>query len=102
MPCYQIMTLSLSMKALNRNLLEEAIKSTGLHYERIGDNFILDNIEIRAGSDTAIVQTGYEGQLNQIKRSYSEHIVRQVTRKKQWNGQWKKTKNGMKATIDRH
>jgi len=100
MPCYSIQTMSISLEALNRNLLESAIIATGLSYTREGDIFYLDNIEIGAGN-TAIVQTGYNGQLNMIKRSYSEHVIKKVARSKKWSGQWKKLKNGNKVTMKR-
>jgi hypothetical protein len=99
MPCYTIEKLSLLFSALNRNMLEDAIKALGIEYQRRGDMFVMDGITI--GNDEATVTTGFQSQLNAIKRSYSEQIIRKVAKKKKWNGQWKKMKAGKKVVMKR-
>ena len=99
MPCYSVVRLSLVFNALNRDMLEKAIKALGIEYQRNGDIFTLDGISI--GAEEAIVETGFQNQLNVIKRSYSEQIIRKVAKAKKWTGQWKTAKAGKKVVMKR-
>ena len=87
MPCWEINTMSVDINATNRDLLETAIKSLGLAYERAGNDFYVDGFSIT--EDQAILRSDQQyGTLNAIKRAYSKESIKKVAKAKGWTGAW--------------
>ena len=100
MPCREVNTISVDIQCADKDLLEQAIKSLGLTYNRAGDVFYLGGMII--GTNMASVEAGYQDLLNEIKREYSKETVKKTMKKKKWNGSWKKTKTGMKIKMRKY
>ena len=100
MPCHTVQRMSVDINCSDRDLLEEALKSLELIYQRTGDRFYLDGIII--GESDALVNSGKQGQLNAIKREYSKEAVKKKMKTKKWNGSWKKTKTGMRIKLKKY
>jgi len=88
MPCWEINTMSVDINATNRDLLETAIKSLGLAYERAGNDFYVAGFSITGNQ--AVIQAGrQQDTLNAIKRQYSKETIKKVAKAKGWTGAWK-------------
>jgi len=96
MPCYSINTMSVDINATNRDLLESAIKSLGLRYDRSGNDFhvavpALGNIVISGAQ--AVINPDAQNTLNSIKVAYSKESIKKVAKAKGWTGSWKIKQN---------
>jgi len=92
--------MSVDINATNRDLLEAAIKSLGLPYERSGVNFYVAGFSITGNQ--AILQTGQQDTLNQIKQAYSKEAVKKVAKAKGWTGAWKVQKDKQVIKLKRY
>jgi len=79
--------MSVDINATNRDLLESAIKSLGLAYERSGNDFYVAGFSITGNQ--AILQPGYQQDtLNSIKVAYSKESIKKIAKAKGWTGSW--------------
>lgn len=91
MPCYEVRTLSVEFKADNRQLLDTAIKTTGMMiWQHDADviNLEYGSIILDLTTGTAKVQDGYQDKLNELKRAYSKECVKAAAKKAAWNVKW--------------
>lgn len=91
MPCYSIQTMSVEMKAANKELLEKALNALGLRFTRNGELFTIHTeagtIRIGAGETAELSGSNMsrlQERLNEIKRGYSAQVIQQVGRKNRW------------------
>jgi hypothetical protein len=101
LPCYQVNTISVELKAADRDLLEQAIKSLGLSYVRSGSSL---RVYTAAGviAITADAATATEQDLptvNRIRQQYSREVVNSAARKFRWAPSWK---NENRVTLRRY
>jgi len=79
--------MSVDINATNRDLLETAVKSLGLAYERSGSDFYVAGFYIT--DNQAIIRPTQQDILNSIKRQYSKETVKKVAKAKGWTVAWK-------------
>lgn len=101
MPCYEVRTVSVEFKADNRQLLDAAIKAIGLeaywHTKDRVDIGLGNNIRLDLESGKALIQDGYQGKLNELKRAYSKECVKAAAKKASWNVKW----SGKEAVVNK-
>lgn len=86
MPCYEIRTVQVEFNAGNEQYLLKALKEANISHTFNDTTKIIygNNWEINLEEQTASVRQGYEGELNKVRRAYSETVVNEVARKKKW------------------
>jgi len=92
--------MSVDINATNRDLLETAIKSLGLPYERNGNDFYVAGFSITGNQ--AILQTGQQKTLNTIKRQYSKESIKKVAKAKGWTGSWNVKADKQVVTLKKY
>ena len=88
MPCYVVQTQSVEFNAKNVDLIEDMLKANGLTY-RISQNRTLVRVSFGYYSiDIDLARQEMTGQsqsnMNELKRKYSEHILKVAAKKKGW------------------
>lgn len=84
MPCYEVRTVQVEFKAQSREILLKALDDNKINY-RMNENAIYSyRWTINFEEQTATVEQGYEGELNKIRRAYSEAVISEVARRKKW------------------
>jgi hypothetical protein len=86
MPCYEVREVQVEFKAQSKEILLEAVKKAGIYH------YWNDLINILSGQgwaidlekQTATVIEGYEKNLNQVRRAYSEAVINEVAKRKKW------------------
>ena len=100
MPCYEVRTMSVEFKAENRQLLDAAIKATGLLVNSQTSNRITrayGKVVIKLDEGTAEVREGEQNLLNKIKQAYSKECIKAACKKVQWAVKFEG--QGTKATV---
>jgi hypothetical protein len=84
-------TFTVEFKADNRDMLEEALKATGLNYTRYGSRFTVyssgGTINLGEGTEASLRGNNTRGltaDLNAIKRAYSGQILQKAAKKNRW------------------
>ena len=100
MPCYEVRTVSVEFKAENRQLLDAAIKATGMRiWKHDADVVNLEYgkiiLDLKAG--TARIEDGCQDRLNELKRAYSKECVKAAAKKTAWAIKW----SGQNATVNK-
>ena len=86
MPCYEVRTVQVEFNARNEQYLLKALKLANIIHTHNQETKAIygNNWEIKLKEQTASVRQGYEGELNKVRRAYSETVVNEVARKKKW------------------
>jgi hypothetical protein len=84
MPCYEVRTVQVEFKAKSRELLLKALSDAKLDHVVVDDTILGREWTINLNEQTASVTEGYESRLNQVRRLYSEAVVREAALKKKW------------------
>ena len=100
MPCYRTQLMSVELKAADRDLLEQAIKSLGWGYQtqKSKEVFYCDN-GIIVYADSVDVPISRQAHVNALKRQYSIEVVKAKAKAKGWTATWQTTKTGAKAAL---
>lgn len=87
MPCDQVNTMSVEIKAADRELLETALKRLGLSYQRRGEQVIVYSAQgtITITGDNALLAESAQSTLNQIKDQYARVVVEEAATLYNWN-----------------
>jgi hypothetical protein len=101
LPCYEVNTISVVLKAADRALLEQAIKSIGLKYARSGGSLRVYTEEgtIDIMADAANTTAQCLPTLNRIRQQYSREVLKSAAQKFRWTASWK-TQN--RVTLRRY
>lgn len=100
MPCYEVRTVSVEFKADNRQLLDAAIKATGMmiwQHDTDVINLEYGSVILDLTTGTAKIQDGYQDKLNELKRAYSKECVKAAAKKAAWNVKW----SGKEAVVSK-
>ena len=85
MPCYEINTMSVEFKAKHKAILLLALKKLGYQTRENNQEQIITNIfSFNLKTQKVSYPRGYENQINQIKRAYSQIVLEQVAKKRRW------------------
>jgi hypothetical protein len=86
MPCYEVRLVSVEFKAQHKDLLIQALNEVGLEF-RVSENRIVVAGEIKIDLDRQEVRCPevLRGTVNEIKRKYSEVVLKKVAGKKRWS-----------------
>lgn len=86
MPCYQVNLMSVEIAASDRDLLKRALKKLGFSYTETKKT-----IRVQAGyqtitieEDRATLPASLQGELNRIKKAYSEEVVEEAAQLYGW------------------
>lgn len=102
MPCWEVNLISVGLKASNRDLLEQALKSLGYSYQRLGNDFRIGSLTTIKGDTITGVDINH---INSIRRQYSIETVKQTAKKRGWVGAWRMTghqKAGNKVVLRKY
>lgn len=87
MPCYVVQTQSVEFKASNADLIKQMLATNGYKFNHSGSTI---NVGVAYYETLAIhldrqeIETTSQSLANEIKRKYSEHILKIAAKKKQW------------------
>jgi len=107
MPCYQVQTVSVEFKIAHRDLLDKAldalardtIGSEAMGWVRdwnIAGTFcrLQNGIELDLRIGKASMQASQQGQLNELKRAYSQQAIKLAAKLNGWQLKSKNNLNG--------
>ena len=94
MPCYEVRTTTVEFRAVDAELLAEALMDTGLASDRAQAH---DQARRVVETGTLTVPKGREGLIDATKRSYAAMAVRQAAKRYGWQVR----QSGNKYTIAR-
>ena len=91
MPCYQVNTISVELKAADRDLLEQALRTLGLSFHRTRDlvRVYAASGVIEITGDTASTTAQSLPTLNRIRQQYSREVIKAASTKYRWAASWK-------------
>lgn len=102
MPCYEVQTMSVEFTAQHRDLLDKAIGALkwNVVVESAG-RLVLQNgmIVLDLNNNTAQVTNGWQRQLNELKRAYSQQCIDRVARLNAWTKRTEKQQSALKGTF---
>jgi len=85
MPCWEVRTISVEFKAENRDLLEDAVKSLGWSFRKLGNGvYQVNDMTLDLNQGKAEIGTNQQSNLNRLKVAYSQAAVRKVAKQKGW------------------
>ena len=92
MPCYEVNTMSVEFKADHVDLLEQALDVLGWVRDwNVAKTFCRasNGIELDLRTGKAEIRDGQGGLLNELKRAYSQQVIKKVAQKNHWTVNWK-------------
>lgn len=89
MPCYQVITQSVELKAANLDLLTRAIEGLGHQVSRVGDtlSFFVDGYRVTVQGGRIELPTGRAAIVDHIKRAYSSEVLKTAAARFGWSHQ---------------
>lgn len=87
MPCYQVRLVTVEFKAENKELLTKSLKDIGMWFQEYPNrkNIIyLSDGQIDLERQTISIPDYFAHKINELKRKYSENVVRMIAAKKKW------------------
>ena len=87
MPCYQVNLISVEFKAEHLDLLEKAAISQNLSFRKSGNTVYIGRMEFNTASQTIVGRN--QSDINALKRSYSEQVVKTAAKRNGWTVQKK-------------
>ena len=98
MPCWEVRTMSVEIRAKHRKLLEQAIEALGWKWENIADGILVriegwfegrfisnwDAFTINLASQKAEIEPRQQGLLNNLKQQYSKQALMRAAKLRGW------------------
>lgn len=88
MPCWEVNTMSVEFSVKSITYLKLALEELGHNFVVQGDKIMMGSGSSRITIDlveaNATLGSRYQSTLNEIKRKYSEVVIKGVAKKKRW------------------
>jgi len=98
MPCYEVNRVSVEFKAENEELLKRAANSLEMAFSRCGARITIGG---RVFIENGIASSRSQDLINQLKRAYSQEVVKAAAKSRGWSGAWSGsvTSNKLQASF---